>query len=464
MQLPIFFRVHVAHQSGVGFYADRAELREQVPHPQVAVAQGNLDLNQRVSIVHRTERFQSTADALGGHAAERRVGGMDHAPQERRFDVRQIASHQQDALGVRTVQRGVEAGHGSAGRNEVGDDGNAQMAVAGGIAEQSYGCGGAGDFEGNCLDERVAVRVGEQCLVAPHTAALSASQDEARNCTTFGHERIIAALGTAPPVEMLHLWVYWIRIRAAGNCLKQIGILLMMLASATSFAQSRRTGTTVAADSRTGRLVRTTVVVAPKVVEPKIVEAVEVGGTAPASPEQSINELVEESARHHGVDPLLVHSVIKAESNYNPNAVSNKGAQGLMQLMPATARDLGVKNPMNPKENIEGGVKFLKYLQTQFNDPALALAAYNAGEGAVRRYNWIPPYPETQDYVVKVARNYRQAKAAASSKGAPAPPPQAKVATVVAGPVKQEAPAESPPAPLQYFYDAQGRLTLRTVQ
>ena len=237
----------------------------------------------------------------------------------------------------------------------------------------------------------------------------------------------------------------------------------MMLVSANSFAQTRRTATTVAADSRTGRLVRTTVVVAPKVVEPKVVEPVEVGGTAPAGPEQSINELVEESARNHGVDPLLVHSVIKAESNYNPNAVSNKGAQGLMQLMPATARDLGVKNPMNPKENIEGGVKFLKYLQTQFNDPALALAAYNAGEGAVRRYNWIPPYPETQDYVVKVARNYRQAKAAASLKAA-APPPQAKVTAVVAGPVKQEAPAEPPPAPLQYFYDAQGRLTLRTVQ
>ncbi len=245
--------------------------------------------------------------------------------------------------------------------------------------------------------------------------------------------------------------------------MKQIAIL-MMLVSATSFAQSRRTGTTVASDSRTGRLVRTTVVVAPKIVEPKVVEPVEISGTAAAGPEQTINELVEESARNHGVDPLLVHSVIKAESNYNPNAVSNKGAQGLMQLMPATARDLGVKNPMNPKENIEGGVKFLKYLQTQFNDPALALAAYNAGEGAVRRYNWIPPYPETQDYVVKVARNYRQAKAAASSKAAAGPPPQVKVAAVVAGPLKQEAPAEPPAAPLQYFYDAQGRLTLRTVQ
>lgn len=238
----------------------------------------------------------------------------------------------------------------------------------------------------------------------------------------------------------------------------------MMLASATSFvfAQTPRKGSTVAADSRTGRLVRTTVTVAAKVVEPKVIEPVEVGTPAPAAPGASIDELVEESARNHGVDPLLVHSVIKAESNYNPNAVSNKGAQGLMQLMPATSRGLGVKNAMDPRENIEGGVKFLKYLQTQFNDPALALAAYNAGEGAVRRYNWIPPYPETQDYVVKVARNYRQAKAAAATKQQHTKPVATAVAVVA--PVKPEAPAEPPPAPLQYYYDAQGRLNIRTVK
>ena len=246
-----------------------------------------------------------------------------------------------------------------------------------------------------------------------------------------------------------------------------------MLASATShaFAQSTRKASTVAADSRTGRLVRTTVVIAPRVVEPKVIEPVEVGAPAASGPDASINELVEESARNHGVDPLLVHSVIKTESNYNPNAVSSKGAQGLMQLMPATARDLGVRNPMNPRENIEGGVKFLKYLQTQFKDPALALAAYNAGEGAVRRYNWIPPYPETQDYVVKVARNYRQAKAAAAAREPTAQPPKqqqakpvATAAAAVASPAKQAAPAEAPPTPLQYYYDAQGRLTLRTVK
>jgi hypothetical protein len=263
----------------------------------------------------------------------------------------------------------------------------------------------------------------------------------------------------------------------SGNCLNHTGIILSamlpLLTSVTGFAQPTRTASTVAADARTGRLVRT-VVVAPKVVESKVIQPVDVGGSTEAGPDASINELIDQSARNHGVDPLLVHSVIKAESNYNPNAVSNKGAQGLMQLMPATARDLGVKNPMNPKENIEGGVKFLKYLQTQFSDPALALAAYNAGEGAVRRYNWIPPYPETQDYVVKVARNYRQAKAAAEAARQPSQTLQpqrsaqqqqqatkSEAATAVA---TQEAPTEPPPTPLQYYYDAQGRLTLRTVR
>src|SRR5580693_596772 len=157
----------------------------------------------------------------------------------------------------------------------------------------------------------------------------------------------------------------------SGNCLNHIGTSLLtmlpLLTSVTGFAQSARTASTVAADSRTGRLVRT-VVAAPKIVESKVIQPVEAGGSNDAGPDASINEMIDQSARNHGVDPLLVHSVIKAESNYNPNAVSNKGAQGLMQLMPATARDLGVKNPMNPKENIEGGVKFLKYLQTQFTD------------------------------------------------------------------------------------------------
>ena len=229
-----------------------------------------------------------------------------------------------------------------------------------------------------------------------------------------------------------------------------------MSLSAQSTANGKRTVSTVRADYRTGRLIRTTVVVEPKAVEAKVIAPIEVGG--PSKPDAPINDLVEEAALRHGVDPMLVHSVIKAESNYNPSAVSIVGARGLMQLMPATARQLGVHNSFNPKENIEGGVKYLKYLQEKFQDPALALAAYNAGEGAVAKYhNSIPPYRETQDYVVKVARNYRAAKAAEVRRKKAIP-----IAVSAAKPAEPEEPKAPEYRKLQAYYDADGRLFLRT--
>ena len=460
MQLPILFGIHVSNQPRPGLDCHRAEAGSEVPHAPAGTAQRGFHFDQRISMVHRAQGFDSPI-AVSGDAADGRTGRLDQTTKESGFEVGKVAGRKEHPIRVAGGEkRGVQSGHRSASGNDVGDHGQPQVAVPRGIAQQGHRSGGFQDLGGHGLDQGLTA-VFEQCLVASHTAALSSRQDEARDSTAFGHERIIAsARSTATPWFPVSLPVYWMRNRVFGNCLKQIGTLaMMMLACTAGFAQSGRTASTVAADWRTGRLVRT-VIVAPRVVEPKVIEPVEVGAPVPAGPEASINELVEESARNHGVDPLLVHSVIKAESNYNPRAVSNKGAQGLMQLMPATARDLGVKNPMNPKENIEGGVKYLKYLQNQFSDPALALAAYNAGEGAVRRYNWIPPYPETQDYVVKVARNYRQAKAAAAVR-APLPKAASAAAPAVA---KQETPAETPPAPLQYYYDAQGRLTLRTVK
>ena len=126
---------------------------------------------------------------------------------------------------------------------------------------------------------------------------------------------------------------------------------------------------------------------------------------------KDLNAIVEKAARAHNVDPLLVHSVIKVESNYNANAVSNKGAQGLMQLTPSTARMLGVSNSFDPAQNIEAGVKYLKYLKDLYKDDRLALAAYNAGPGAVDKYKRIPPYAETQNYVYQVGKRYGEARA-----------------------------------------------------
>ena len=120
-----------------------------------------------------------------------------------------------------------------------------------------------------------------------------------------------------------------------------------------------------------------------------------------------IQRLVTDSCTKHGVDPKLVMALIQQESGFNQNALSKAGAQGLMQLMPATAKSLGVQNAFNPEQNIEGGVKYLKGLLDRFHgNKILALAAYNAGPNAVKKYNGVPPYKETQNYVRNILKNY----------------------------------------------------------
>lgn len=116
--------------------------------------------------------------------------------------------------------------------------------------------------------------------------------------------------------------------------------------------------------------------------------------------------IVDIAARYH-LEPAFLHAVISAESGYNPQAVSRAGAVGIMQLMPGTAKMLGVTNSYDVLQNMEGGAKYLSGLLNQYNSKILALAAYNAGPGAVKKYNnQIPPYRETQDYVKKVMNYY----------------------------------------------------------
>jgi soluble lytic murein transglycosylase-like protein len=125
-----------------------------------------------------------------------------------------------------------------------------------------------------------------------------------------------------------------------------------------------------------------------------------------ASQEEIDSSIVMAAARHN-VDPNLVRAVVKVESNFNSNAVSSKGAIGLMQLMPKTARQLKVKNPFDPDQNVDAGVRHLKYLLESYNgDVNLTLAAYNAGEGAVRRSAGVPHYSETQNYVRRITNLY----------------------------------------------------------
>jgi hypothetical protein len=194
----------------------------------------------------------------------------------------------------------------------------------------------------------------------------------------------------------------------------------------------QRITSVVRPDPRTGKLVRSVVVSPKPVTEVRVAETVvpvRVAGAAsprpePLAPPSGIEDAVRRIAAEHALPPQLIHSVIKVESNYNTHAISSKGALGLMQLIPATARRFGVGDAFNPVENIQGGAKYLRYLLDLYNgNYPLALAAYNAGEGAVARYGGVPPFAETQNYVILVRRQLELAsKAAAKTAAAPAPP------------------------------------------
>ena len=135
------------------------------------------------------------------------------------------------------------------------------------------------------------------------------------------------------------------------------------------------------------------------VVADALEQAAPSGGLLETTPYGEIISAVSEA---QGVDPLLVRALIQVESNYRPKAKSPRGAMGLMQLMPSTAKEYKVRNPFDPRANIEAGIRHLKALLDRLGSTEMALAAYNAGEGAVAKFNGIPPYQETRDYVTRI--------------------------------------------------------------
>jgi soluble lytic murein transglycosylase-like protein len=165
----------------------------------------------------------------------------------------------------------------------------------------------------------------------------------------------------------------------------------------------------------------------------------------------SIDGLIEAFAAEHSIDSALIRAVIRAESNFNHRAVSRKGAQGLMQLMPATIGRLSVGDAFDPHENIGAGVRYLRQLLDQFQgDLTLALAAYNAGENAVLRYRGVPPYQETRDYVKKVLSQYRRTRGESS---------RIQVASAVSRAAESPPPPPPPPPPALYrAHEASGTI------
>lgn len=144
-------------------------------------------------------------------------------------------------------------------------------------------------------------------------------------------------------------------------------------------------------DAKTGKLIRTI--------------------SAPRQPRPELSGLIDRIAQEQGIEAPLVHSVIQAESNYDATAISPKGALGIMQLIPSTAKRFGVSNVFDAEENIRGGVKYLRFLLNYYDgDYPKTIAAYNAGEGAVDKYHGVPPFSETRNYVIHVADKLKSAR------------------------------------------------------
>lgn len=339
----------------------------------------------------------------------------------------------------------------------------------------------------------------QQCFIPPHPGAFATHQN-----VTKGHANRMVAL----QLQQMCLGISPDAGKVRTNKFLRICLLLIFMAvlSQSSLPASERlapgvTGelrsavhgpapsqpktsrspavtrrvSTVLVDEETGRLVRVRGGGSPRrstgAEREAIRDARQAARKTPAVEPGEIRELIDRTARKHGVDPKLVHSVVRAESNYEQKAISPKGALGLMQLIPATAKRYGVDNPFDASQNIDGGVRYLKFLTERFQgNLQLALAAYNAGEGAVDRHGGIPPYRETRAYVTKVTRGLNADKAEGESVALLAAPSGPAVDSLEdagfagTGSMLESNVASSRTAAVRMYTDSEGRLHLETVQ
>ena len=384
-------------------------------HFERSVADGGIHGGEQAAMVDGTQWMQAP------------IGFADHGIARHRAEFAQqsggkfghVAGHQQNPLRGAHGKRGQQPSQRTTIWNDVGDHGESQTTVGCG-PDDGHIPDGFADHACHMRQQRSA-EPRQQRFIAPHAGAAPAGQHESRSL----HEKMVAMLR---------------RNRIAALCFATALIALAPLQAQTATARKL-----VIRANRSGRLVTVSIPVTKPVRK---------------TPSADITQMIAEAAKANDIDPLLVHSVIQVESNYNPYAVSSAGARGLMQLMPGTARDLGVTDSFDPRQNIEAGVKYLKQLKDQYKNEKLALAAYNAGPGSVQKYKAVPPYPETVNYVQRVGERYVEARKAAGI--APAVALQPVSPEVPQASVVLEVPTEEKHARLEQFLDEDGRLHLRT--
>lgn len=362
-----------------------------------------LEDGERAAVIERAERFESAVGMAGQDDVRFVVGEGDEGLKYVRRNAGKITGEERvPGLGG-GGEHGLDSGKRSAIGAEVRDDRNSGRSVEMGSAEDTdFAANGLEDGDG-AKEEGLLRFIAQESFVGAHAGALSACQYPSVEMKGHSCNPMVASRLRDSALDCNIIVRFCFIILVAGR----------LFAADGDVPEARRVTSVVRADEKSGRLIRS-VVVEPRVVGvPPAPEPVEEAPVAvvTAVGVSEMEALVNEIAMEHGVEASLVHSVIRAESNYNPRAISPKGALGMMQLIPATAKRFGVRNVFDPRENVTGGVKYLKFLLDYFQgDYAKTIAAYNAGESAVDRYHGIPPYAETRNYVYQVAKNLKAAR------------------------------------------------------
>lgn len=353
---------------------------------QIAMLERGFDRGQQSPPVNRAQGlFASACDRKNSVGSREKRADTGQSVQSCCREARHVASDDQVPVVRGMFQRNMDSCQGTRSGELVRDHRRAETAVAGCVADDDNGADRLANRVSHALQQGLATKR-QQRLVGAHPRTAAPGQ----HISSQVHPGVfIGPRHTAGMIALENKRLDRPQNRMLRNCLLVVAGAAAL--SVPARAEDRVVRSVVQTDLKTGKLVRRTVV----------------AGSSPASrPAPQISELIDRIAAKNEVESPLVRSVIRAESNYNPLAVSNKGAQGLMQLIPSTAKRFGVKDSFDSEENIEGGVKYLKYLIALFHgDYAQAVAAYNAGEAAVAKYGGVPPYKETQNYVAEVARH-----------------------------------------------------------